>query len=393
MTEGPSGGAVSPSSPPTTASPAPLSAVAVLRQRLFGTPMAAVAHGSLLLAALIFLLAVPYFIRDGSEEFFENVFQHAYVFVLLMAVTVFGRTLPLRMLAAFFFLGLFTSVFVVQSIGNSLGDIVGSGRMLDSLLVPLLEEGVKAVSIALVFWMLVRRGWQPSITDGLLLGFVLGAGAAIHEDALYVRAYGDGLGEGDLNLIFPTIGTQSTLSRVEVNGFYHSGWGSLIGLAIGASFMLRRFRWAPLIAIGGFVVAVFDHGIGNFIILNRSLEGVGPLWTLNLDGRLAVYLLIVGIAVAVVGEVLIQRRLARADRAFVGLSASSILRSLGDGFAGLLRVQASRVYVRSRRALHYLLWADPSRKNPRPLLLQTLRVEAAARAAGVPISLTVVEKK
>jgi len=393
MAEGASSAALSPPPPPSAASPAPVPILVRVRQLLFGTPGAAIAHGSLLLAALVFLLAVPYFTRDGSEEFFENVFQHAYVFVLLMAVTVLGRTLPLRMLAAFFFLGMFTSVFVVQSIGNPLGDIVGSGRLLDSLLVPLLEEGVKAVSVALIFWILVRRGWQPSITDGLLLGFVLGAGAAIHEDALYVRAYGDGLGEGGLNLIFPTIGTQSTLSRVEVNGFYHSGWGSLIGLAIGASFMLRRFRWAPLIAIAAFVVAVFDHGIGNFIILNRSLDGVGPLWTLNLDGRLAVYLLIVGIAAAVVGEVLIQRRLARADRTYVGLSAAYVLGNLSGGLAGLLRFQACRVYVRARRALHYLLWADPPMKDPRPLFLQVHRVEAAASEAGVPISLTVEEKE
>src|SRR3990170_8352793 len=188
MAEGASSAALSPPPPPSAASPAPVPILVRVRQLLFGTPGAAIAHGSLLLAALVFLLAVPYFTRDGSEELFENVFQHAYVFVLLMAVTVLGRTLPLRMLAAFFFLGMFTSVFVVQSIGNPLGDIVGSGRMLDSLLVPLLEEGVKAVSVALVFWILVRRGWQPSITDGLLLGFVLGAGAAIHEDALYVRA-------------------------------------------------------------------------------------------------------------------------------------------------------------------------------------------------------------
>ena len=391
MTEGPSSAAVSPPPPPSAASPAPVSAVAVLRQRLFGTPAAAILHGSLLLAALVFLLSVPYFTRDGSEEFFENVFQHAYVFILLMAVTVLGRTLPLRMLAAFFFFGMFTSVLVVQGIGNPLADMVGSGRMLDSVLVPLLEEGAKALPIALVFLVLVRRGWQPSITDGLMLGFVLGAGQAIHEDALYVRAYGDGLGEGGLNLIFPTIGTQSTLSRVEVNGFYHSGWGSLIGLAIGASFMLRRFRWAPLIAIAAFVVAVFDHGIGNFIIINRSLEGAGPLWTLNLDGRLAVYLLIVGIAAAVVGEVLIQRRMARVDRTYVGLSTASVLGNLSGGLAGLLRIQAARVYVRARRALHYLLWADRAMKDPRPLILQALRIETAASEAGVPISLTVEE--
>jgi RsiW-degrading membrane proteinase PrsW (M82 family) len=382
--------------PETPASPTPATsapAAGRLRRLLFGTPVDAVLHISLLLAAVVFLLSLPYFTRDGSEEFVEDVFQHGYVFVWLMAVTVLGRTLPLRMLAAFFFLGLFASVLIVQSIGNPLGDLAGTGRVLDSLLAPLLEEGVKVVPVALVFWILVRRGWQPSITDGLLLGFVLGAGMAIHEDALYGRVYGAGTGDSTLGILFPTIGNQSTLSRVEVYGFFHSGWGSLTGLAIGASFLLRRFRWAPLIAIAAYVVVVIDHGIGNFIIENRSVAGLGLLWTLNLDGRLPIYLLILGIAAAVAGEVLIQRRLGRADRVFVGLSPGSVLPSLGDGFAGLLRVQASRVYVRARRALHYLLWADRGMKDPGRLLAQTLRVEAAAREAGVPIQLTGVKEK
>lgn len=374
-------------------SPPPPTALAQLRQRLFGTPAAAILHGSLLLAAVVLLLSLQYFTRGGSEDFIENVFQHGYVFVWLMAVTVLGRTLPLRMLAAFFFLGMFTSILIGQWIGWPLGDIVGTGRVFDSLLVPLLDGGIHSLPVALVFWVLVRRGWQPSITDGLLLGFVLGAGMAIHEDALYQRVYGDGLGEGGLNLLFPTIGTQSTLSRVEVNGFFHSGWTSLIGLAIGASFMLRRFWWAPLIAIAAYFVTAFDHGLGNFIILNRSLEGLGLLWTLDLDGRLPVYLLILGMAAAIVGEVLIQRRMARVDRAFVGISLGSVLRGLGGGFAGLLRVQAARVYVRGRRALHYLLWADPAAKDGRRLLAQTLRVEAAACEAAVPIVLTGFKEK
>jgi RsiW-degrading membrane proteinase PrsW (M82 family) len=369
----------------------PASAAARLRYSLIGTPAAAILHGSLLLAAVIFLLSVPYFTRDGSEELVEDVFQHAYVFVWLMIVTVLGRTLPLRMLAAFFFLGTFTSILLGQWIGNMLGDIAGRERLFDSVLVPLLDETITASVIALVFWVLVRRGWQPSITDGLLLGFVLGAGMAIHEDALYRRVYGDGLGEGGLNLLFPTNGTQSTLSRVEVYGFFHAGWASLTGLAIGATFMLRRFRWAPLIAIAAFILVIFDHGIGNFIILNRSLEGAGLLWTLNLDGRLLVYLLIVGIAAAVVSEVLIQRRLARADTTIPGLSFASIVGGLGGGLSGLLRVQASRIYVRARRALHYLLWADPQMKGRRRLLEQTLRVEGAAREAEVPIVVTRME--
>ena len=374
-------------------SPPPQSAATQLRQSLIGTPAAAILHGSLLLAAILFLLSVPYFTRGGSEEFFEDVFQHAYVFVWLMVVTVLGRTLSLRMLAAFFFLGTFSSILIGQWIGNFLGDTFGRERVFDSFLVPLLDETITASAIALVFWVLVRRGWQPSITDGLMLGFVLGAGMAIHEDALYQRVYGDGLGEGGLNLLFPTNGTQSTLSRVEVYGFFHAGWASLTGLAIGATFMLRRFRWAPLIAIAAFVLVVFDHGIGNFIILNRSLEGAGLLWTLNLDGRLPVYLLIIGIAAAVVGEVLIQRRFARADRTFPGLSLGSILGGLPGGLAGLLLVQSRRIYVRARRALHFLLWADPQMKDRRRLLDQTLRVEGAAREAEVPIVLTRMEAK
>jgi hypothetical protein len=70
-----------------------------------------------------------------------------------------------------------------------------------------------------------------------------------------------------------------------------------------------------------------------------------------------------------------------------------MLRGLSGGLAGLLQVQASRNYVRARRALHYLLWADPVMKDPRPLLAQTLRVEAADNEAGVPIVLTLVEAK
>lgn len=364
MAEEASSAAVSPPPPPST--------LLRVRQQLFGSPADALLNGSLILATAVFLLSLPFFTRGSSEDFIENVVQHSYVFVLLMAVTILGRTLRLRTLAAFWYVGVFAAMMLALGIGYPLGDIVGSGRVFDSLLVPLLDGAIQTLPVALVFWVLVRRGWQPSISDGLLLGFVLGAGMAIHEDAMYQRVYGDGLSEGGLNLLFPTLGTQSTLSRVEVNGFYHSGWASLTGLAIGASFMLRRFRWAPLIGIAAYVVVVFDHGIGNFIILNRGFEGLGLLWTLDLDGSLPIWLLIGGIVAAVVFEIVVLRSTGKLDRLFPGVARSDVLNWLRrPSLDSLMRVQAARNYSRARRALHYLLWVrrptDPMAIRPEAL--------------------------
>lgn len=368
-----------------TAQAAPLARRPNWRDILAPDMWSALAHASLVLAALFFLLAVPHFVRDGTEEFVADVLQHGYVFVWLMAVTVLGRTLPLRMLAAFFFLGMFLSVGVVLFLGGLLEEVVGSGRMFDSFTVPLLEEGAKAVPIALLYWFLIRRGWQPSISDGLLLGFVLGAGMAIHEDALYQRVYGEGTDESLLGMFFPAIGRESTLSRIEVFGFFHSGWGSLLGLAIGASFVLmRRFRWAALIGIIAFIIVVLDHAIGNLIIENMGVGDLGALWTLDLEGMLPIYLLVIGIPVAVISEVLIVRRMAAADPALPGLSAARVLPWLGQGLTGILRVQAARNYTRARRAFHYLLWAGPPTDGA-AVRAQLARVATHGRDAGVDI--------
>lgn len=62
----------------------------------FGTVYDTVAHVSLSLAVACFLLAIPYLTCSGNEEFVANVLPHGYVFVLLMAVTALGRTLPLE---------------------------------------------------------------------------------------------------------------------------------------------------------------------------------------------------------------------------------------------------------------------------------------------------------
>jgi RsiW-degrading membrane proteinase PrsW (M82 family) len=346
----------------------------------------ALLHGGLLLSVLFLLLAVPHFIRGGAEELVANLVHHAHAFTVLMAVSILGRTLPLRTIAAFFFVGLFPAVFLALLVSGAVAGVVRDDRMLDSLLVPLVEEGVKAVPLIAFFWLSVRRGWQPSITDGVVLGFAIGAGMAIHEDGLYQRVYAEGSGESLLHLIFPTLGSQSTLSRVEVNGFYHSGWGSLIGLGIGTWFSLRwRYRWAFLLGLGAFLLAAFDHAIGNFIITSLGPRNLGALWTLDLEGMLPVLVVLIGVAAAAVGEVLLLRRMAREDQLLPGQSLQAALSGLGPTLDGLLRLQAARNYSRARRALHYLVWAGRGTPDPVALDRQMGRVAAPAGRLGMTL--------
>jgi RsiW-degrading membrane proteinase PrsW (M82 family) len=358
-----------------------------VRALLFGNLGNALLNGGLLASALVLLLAAPHFMRGGtSEEFIANLVIHAHAFIVLMAVTILGRTLPLRTIAAFFFLGMFASSFVALTLSGVLAGMIRDDRMLDSLALPALEEGVKAVPLILFFWYSARRGWQPSITDGVVLGFALGAGMAIHEDALYQRLYAVGTDGGPLHLLIPTLGSQSTLSRIEVNGFYHSGWGSLIGLGVGAWFMLRRrYRVAGLLALGAYLLATFDHAIGNFIILSLGPRNLGALWTLDLEGMLPVLVFVVGLAAAVVAEVLILRRMAAEDPLLPGLTPSQALAGVGPTLGGLLRLQAARNYARARRALHYLVWASRGKPDATALDRQVGRLAGPARSFGMTI--------
>jgi RsiW-degrading membrane proteinase PrsW (M82 family) len=323
-------------------------------------------NGGLVVAAAVFLWQLPYFARGGGDAFLINVWYHGYVFVWLLVITALGRTLPLRVLATAFFLGLFVSIAVALAIGFPLGDALGTrNRLFDSFLVPGIEEAAKGLPILLYFWFLTRRSaWQPSMTDGLLMGFLAGAGFALHEDAMFDRSFGSGFGVSDLTFIFPTINDERLIGDGRDFGFYHAQWSALIGLSIGAAFFFRqRFRLSWLIPVAVLIVVWLDHARVNYIAgeLAVAIRGGGGsqlLGTLTLDGRLPAYLLLAGIVAAIATEVTVLRRMGRRDYLFKGISLATLLSWLrSGGVAGLRRVQAAREYIRARRAVHYALWA------------------------------------
>ena len=210
------------------------------------------------------------------------------------------------------------------------------------------------------------------MTDGLLLGFLAGAGFALYEDAMFDRSFGSDFGISDLTFIFPTIDDHRLIGEGRSFGFYHAQWSALIGLAIGAAFFFRRrSRLAWLLPVAALIVVWLDHArvnviAGELAVAIRGGAGSSFLGTLTLEGRLPVYLLLAGIVAAVVTEVIVLRRTAQRDYLFKGISLATLLTWLrAGGLAGLRRIQAAREYIRARRAVHYAFWgAGPRGLSP-----------------------------
>jgi hypothetical protein len=76
----------------------------------------------------------------------------------------------------------------------------------------------------------------------VILGFVVGGGFGVHEDALAGRQVAAGFDAVGWAWLFPTF-------QVRPSPFVlaHAGWGALIGLGIGAASLLRRHRIAALV--------------------------------------------------------------------------------------------------------------------------------------------------
>jgi hypothetical protein len=318
-------------------------------------------------AVLAFVPELDFFFGPGTSEVLKELARHAFVLVLLLAVTAGTRTVSLGMLGIFWLLGVWAVVGAAYLAQKPFEDAFGTNvREHDFMVVwwaPFTEEALKALPVAAYFWMMTRSGLrQPAMTDGLLLGFMVGAGVSFHEDAqigkIVTAGHGWGEASGWSNL-FPTM----TLGIVDAVSLNHALWGALSGLSVGAAFLFRHSRplaWV-LLAIGP-LLAFTNHVLVNYLAGGVTRGGPpSPFSTiddLTSGGRITVVLLNAGIVAAVAIELLIQRWAARRDRVFPPLPLSRVLGLVKGASlrAALAQLAAAEGYVGLRRSLHLAGW-------------------------------------
>lgn len=100
---------------------------------------------------------------------------------------MFTRTVPLRLLVAFWFLGVFAVHGLVVAIELTVRDSMGITDM--SIWIAPVVETLVMLGVIVAFYALAsfRRGTHPTVSDGLLVGFATGTGLAFHEEMTYAR--------------------------------------------------------------------------------------------------------------------------------------------------------------------------------------------------------------
>lgn len=314
------------------------------------------------LTLVVFALQWQFFLGDrfGGPDLarvWGYVVHHVYILAWMLLVTSFTRTLPLRTLAAFWFVGVFPVMAVTLLITRPLDALLGGGELVSAVLAPLVEEFVKALPVlAFLAYRVWRKSWQLSATDGLLLGFVVGAGFAFHEDAAYDRIWGSGFDDTTFSFLFPTI---SEFRGSMLPG--HDSLNALVGLGLGFGFLLRRYRFAWIVPLVAWLIVVAEHITGNL----EDIAGNAPLPAeiirgLLLGGQALIAILVIGIVVAVVLEWRVLRSIERQDPLFPAIPAREFLGALRQRTrTGLRRLQAMRIYARQRRSAYYTVWSDP----------------------------------
>jgi RsiW-degrading membrane proteinase PrsW (M82 family) len=370
---------------------------ATVQQKSGSLPWPLIGLIGLLLTALIFLFQLRFFFSPGLPKAGTNLLEHLYVLAWLLVATAFNRTLPLRTLVAFWFIGLYPVLSLAVLAGLPVAALFGgnSGFLAD-VWAPVVEEVIKALPVALYLWLVARRNrWQTAASDGLLLGFAVGAGFAFHEDALASRVSGSGWVASIWSPLLPTIEASGSLFQGAQITLGHAGWTALVGLALGLAFLYRRHRRAwlmPLVALG---LVILDHGLSNYIgDLGRHSAPfmASALYALLLRGQSAVIMLLGGIVAAIVLEQRMLRWASARDRLFPAIPFSALLRELRWplSWAGLYHVQEMTEYLRSRRAAHYTLWVwrhggvDAERGAEMAAALTTLGLDAGLSFEQVP---------
>jgi protease PrsW len=127
---------------------------------------------------------------------------------------------------------------------------------------PLVEEGVKLLGLAGVFWIAQREIDGP--LDGIIYGAMVGFGFAATENMM---SFFSSEGIGDLALLI--------FLRTMVFGSMHAMFTSFSGLGLAFAKYARDTRRAVLWAAGGYLAAVAFHSLHNIgLVLGEKTPAV-----------------------------------------------------------------------------------------------------------------------
>jgi hypothetical protein len=292
---------------------------------------------------------------------------NGFVLGWLLLLTAGSRTVSFATLGIYWLLGLWTVVgleYVLDDQGASILGVEITDDFVPVWLSPFTSEVLKTLAVVLYFVLACRDGRRwPSISDGLLLGFVVGFGFKFHEDAHIGIVTGHGWDAvTPLSTFLPTI----ELWNDQVYND-HAVRGALEGLSIGAAAMLWHWRKAAwVVGLAGPVLVFWGHVMWNYFV-DHPAQAVGgedapflfaTLQDVLASGRLPLWVLLVGAVCAVVAESWILRWVGKRDRMFGPLPidrAIALLRGWNTQ-AGLTQLGAAERYVTLRRSVYYAGW-------------------------------------
>lgn len=313
--------------------------------------------------AAMMLVALPSLLPTYSggnwSDLAAGAFFHLWTLALLLAISWRVRSVSLPTVATYWFTGMFSSVLIVHLLS---GPLTALSDGVDGMnwIVPALEELAKALPLVLAV-VLGRKLWRhPGLSDLIILGFAVGSGYAFHEEVLWGRVAGTGLGL-DIGLLVPSV--------MRFDGTYVVGdavWTALVGLAIGL-FLLHRRRPLCFVLASFAMLAV----LGDRMAAGR-IEATNDWFTDNDIAARALIALLVGGAIAAVSlDTARLRRTAARDHLFPTDRRLVVIDT--DNRADLFATLSASRYRRLLHGAHTTInatathWPPLSHERPAPV--------------------------
>lgn len=341
---------------------------------LLGSTWKMVTVGATAASIVLFLAMVPSLLGGGVGAFVGTVVYQIWTVALMMLIATRVRSIGVGSVVRYWLVGFFLIAMIASFIG---GPLIGLSEQGDVWIAPLLEEVLKAAPLAVAVIM-GRRAWRhPGLSDLMILGFSVGAGYSLHEEALWERFNADGFGLG-FGLFVPSAARPDGLLVVG-----QAVWTSLIALAIGLLILHRRQAVAVVAAVVLVLVAVGDH-----MAVNGGDGTLDSVRQLLFNGKITALIFLAAFGAAVALD---QRRLqATAARDHLFPSDHTHGPSLTDepDDDPLAAVLAAR-YRRLRNGVHTTAdaatqqWPPRSEAHPAPLA-ELARLGRAADVAVGP---------